>query len=110
MYRIDSGIKFINGERVDTFIRGIIGESTVMEVEAGTNGYHGGDRENGSRTYLRLTALNKVDFFARLKNNDAGQPVGVELCFCGDDGLSNVLKALDFAKQVLTDQLNGENS
>ena len=49
MYRIDSGIKFINGERVDTFIRGIIGENTVMEVEAGTNGYHGGDRENGSR-------------------------------------------------------------
>ena len=81
-----------------------------MMVEAGTNGYHGGDRENGSRTYLRLTALNKADFFARLKNNDAGQPIGVELCFCGDDGLNNVLKALDFAKQVLTDQISEENS
>ena len=95
---------------MDTFIRGIIGENTVMEVEAGTNGYRGGDRKNGSRTYLRLTALNKVDFFARLKNNDAGQPVGVELCFCGDDGLSAVLKVLDFAKQALTDQISEENS
>ena len=107
MIRIDSGVKFINGVRVDTFIRGITGDSAIMEVEAGTNGYRGGDRECGGRTYLRLSALNKADFFARVKNNENGQPVGVELCFCGDDGLRTVLKALDFAHRVLSDQIDG---
>ncbi len=106
MYRIDTGCKTINGERVDTFIRGIVGKNSLMEAETGTNGYHG---EN-SRAYLRVTTLSKADFYARVKTNEAGQPVSVELCFGGNDGINTILRVLDFAKQVLSDQLSGENT
>ena len=77
MYRIDTGCKTINGERVDTFIRGIVGRDSLLEAEAGTNGYH----SENSRAYLRVTTLSKADFYARVKTNEAGQPVSVELCF-----------------------------
>ena len=106
MYRIDTGCKTINGERVDTFIRGIVGKNSLMEAEAGTNGNCGDD----SRVYLRLTVLNKADFYARVKTNEAGQPVSVELCFGGNDGINAILRVLDFEKQVLSDQLSGENT
>ena len=103
MYPIDTGCKTINGERVDTFIRGIVGKNSLMEAEAGTNGYCGDD----SRVYLRLAVLNTADFFARVKTNEAGQPVAVELCFGGDDGVKTAQKALDFARDVLRDQIIG---
>ena len=106
MYRIDTGCKTINGERVDTFIRGIVGRDSLLEAEAGTNGYH----SENSRAYLRVTTLSKADFYARVKTNEAGQPVSVELCFGGSDGIRAILKVLDFAKQVLSDQLSGENT
>ena len=104
MYRIDTGCKTINGERVDTFIRGIVGKNSLMEAEAGTNGCLGDE----SRVYLRLAVLNKADFYARVKCNEAGQPVAVEICFGGRDGVDAALKALDFARHVLTDQLTGK--
>ena len=106
MYRIDTGCKTINGERVDTFIRGIVGRDSLLEAEAGTNGYLSAN----SRAYLRVTTLSKADFYARVKTNEAGQPVSVELCFGGNDGINAILRVLDFAKQVLSDQLSGENT
>ena len=103
MYRIDTGCKTINGERVDTFIRGIVGRDSLLEAEAGTNGYH----SENSRAYLRVTTLSKADFYARVKTNEAGQPIAVEICFGGDDGVKTAQKALDFARDVLRDQIIG---
>ena len=104
MYRIDTGCKIINGERVDTFIRGIAGNESLMEVEAGTNGYLGDD----SRVYFRVSALTKTDFYSRVKTNEAGQPIAVEICLGGSEGVDAALKALNFCKRVLTDQLTGK--
>ena len=104
MYRIDTGCKIINVERVDTFIRGIAGKDSLMEVEVGTNGYQGND----SRVYFRLAALTATDFYARVKTNEAGQPLDVETCLGGSEGVDAALKALDFCKRVLTDQLTGK--
>ncbi|MBQ9664266.1 MAG: hypothetical protein IJV40_14060 [Oscillospiraceae bacterium] len=104
MYCIDSGFKDINGGHVNTFIRGIAGRSALLEVEAGTNGYKGGNRQKGSRTYFRLTALNNTDFYARVHNNSRGQPDAVEICFCGDEGIDVFLRALDFARSAISDQ------
>ena len=109
MFAISRGCKTINHERVDTFIRAIAGEDTLLEVEAGTNGFHGGGRQSGSRAYLRLTALNKADLFVRVRSNDAGQPVSVEICFCGDDGLTALMKALTFAGDAITEQAYDQN-
>ena len=104
MYRIDTGCKTINGERVDTFIRGIAGRNSLLEVEAGTNGYLGDD----SRVYFRMSVLNQGNFYSRVKTNEAGQPIAVEICLGGSDGVDAALKALDFCKRVLTDQLTGK--
>ena len=123
MYPIDTGCKTINGERVDTFIRSIIGKESLMEVEAGTNArsntyrfssksrisLENDDQGDRKRVYIRLTVLNKADFFARVKTNEAGQPVAVELCFGGKDGVEAAQKALDFVLEVLRDQLSGFN-
>ena len=43
-----------------------------------------------------------------MKTNEAGQPIAVEICFGGPEGVDAALKALDFAKRVLTDQLTGK--
>ena len=110
MFAISRGSKTINDERVDTFIRSIAGEDTLLEVEAGTNGFHGGGRKSGSRAYFRLTALNKADFFARVRYNDAGQPVSLEICFCGDEGLTALMKALSFAGDVIKEQTFDQNT
>lgn len=104
MYRIDTGCKTINGERVDTIIRGIAGRNSLFEVEAGTNGYQGDD----SCVYFRLSVLATANFYSRVKTNEAGQPIAVELCLGGSEGVDAALKALDFCKRVLTDQLTGK--
>ena len=110
MYAIQSAAKNINGERIDTFVRGISERDTLIEVEAGTNGYRGGDRQSGSRCYLRIEALTRADFFARVRSDDTGKPLAVEVCFCGDDGLTALMKALSFASDAITDQVTGQNS
>ena len=104
MYRIDTGCKTINGERVDTFIRGIVGKNSLMEAEAGTNGNCGDD----SRVYLRLTVLNKANFYARVKTKGKKEKADIQDTFGGTEGVDAALKALKFAKRVLTDQLVGE--
>lgn len=110
MYPIDTGCKTINGERVDTFIRGIVGKNSLLEVEAGTNGRcsHGRNvapPEKEGRAYIRIAVLNKADFYARVKCNEAGQPVAVELCFGGDDGIDAARKAVGFVHDVFRDQM-----
>ena len=104
-YPAEKRVRCIGDRKVVTWGREIT-SCNMLEVEAGTNGYHG---EN-SRAYLRVTTLSKADFYARVKTNEAGQPVSVELCFGGNDGINAILRVLDFAKQVLSDQLSGENT
>ncbi len=110
MYRIDTGAKQINGARVNTFIRAITAGDQLYEAEAGTTGYQGGGRQSGSRCYLRLSALTKADFFARVRESESGQPIGVEICFSGDDGLTALMKALTFASDVIHEQSTGLNT
>ena len=103
MYRIDTGSKTINGERVNTFIRAVSAGDQLYEAEAGTTGFRGGGRQSGSRCYLRLSALTKADFFARVRESESGKPVGVELCFSGDQAghlqVSNVAYVLGVFKK-----------
>lgn len=107
MYEIRESRKIINGVTVRTFERSAGSGSTVLEVEAGTNGYCGGGRENGSRTYLRITNVSGGDFFARLSAGADGKADGVEICFSGDDGLTALLKAVSFARETYEDQRRG---
>ena len=102
MYRIDTGCKTINGERVDTFIRGIAGRKSLLEVEAGTNGFHGGDTGAGSRTYIRIVNNGNTDIYVR-PTGPCGDD-GVEIMLGGDCELDTMITALEFITKVLKDQ------
>lgn len=104
MYAIEEGMKKINGEFVDTFAREVSETGNALEVEAGTTGYKGGIRRDaGSRTYIRIRA-EEGDFWFSPVTDGKDNAVGVEIAACGDAALNAIVKALDFAREVLNDQ------
>ena len=104
MYAIEEGLQKINGEMVETFEREVTCGNTVLEVEAGTTGYKGGCYRNaGGRTYLSLLCLSGDFFFGPIKDDD-GNIAGVTIACCGDEGLNAIMKALEFAHEVIDDQ------
>ena len=106
MYAITEGVAKINGKLVDTFEREISDGKTALEVEAGTTGFVGEDcRDAGGRTFIGINCICGDCYFEPVKN-DNGQISGVKIACCGDDGLDSILKALGFALQALTDQVN----
>ena len=104
MYAIEKGIKKINGEVVDTFLREVEEGQTEFYVEAGTTGYKGGCcRDAGGRTYLGILCLAGDFFFGPFKDEEE-RIVGIKIACCGDDGLNAVMKVLDFCRDALNDQ------
>lgn len=65
MYAITEKERKINGTNITTFCRDIY-SANVLGVEAGTNGYKGGDTGHGSRTYFRIENAGGTDIEARL--------------------------------------------
>ena len=54
MYEVASKTRRIKGVDVETWEREII-DANILSVEAGTNGYQGGDTGHGGRTYIRIS-------------------------------------------------------
>lgn len=63
MYEIKEKEREIGGKTVTTYSRDIY-SANVLEVEAGTNGYQGGDSGHGSRTYFRIENAGGTDIEA----------------------------------------------
>ena len=104
MFEIRGSHKRINDGIVETFERTITEHNTELDVEAGTNGYKGTPcRKAGSRTYVSLVCL-EGDFHFEPLVDDDGVVFGIEIACCGDAGLNAVVKALDFARDVINDQ------
>ena len=104
MYEVREGQVLVNDVMVDTFSRKVYGEASVMEVEAGTTGICGGDREEGGRTFIHIGNEFASDFFAQLCQDEDGRVVGLNIAVSGDDELVNLIKCLDFAGKVLKEQ------
>ena len=104
MYAIEEGMKQINGELVDTFLREVVDGDVVMEIEAGSNGYRGGcGRSCESRTYVSLLCLSGDFYFAPIRDEE-GNRVGMKIACCGDDGMNAIMKAIEFIHEVINDQ------
>ena len=104
MYAIEEGHQRINDRIVKTFARSVTGHHTELAVEAGTNGYKGTPcRKAGSRTYMNFACL-EGDFHFEPVTSDDGEIFGIEIACCGDAALDAVMKALDFARDVINDQ------
>ena len=109
MYAIEEGIKKINGEVVETFIREIAETNTGLLVEAGTTGYKGGIcRDMGGRTYLSIVCECGDFHFSPVTDghvtDETKRLIGIEIACCGDAGLTALMKALEFAQLALNDQ------
>lgn len=103
MYEVIGGNREVNGKSIDTFKREIY-NANILEVEAGTNGYQGGDTGHGSRTYIRIQDMGSTDIEAKVTHDYLGRADGVELMLGGDTELSTIIEALQFVIKVLDDQ------
>ena len=101
MFAVNEKIKKINGKIIETFEREAVDGNAVLRVEAGTNGYKGGGRDSGSRTYVCLDCICGDFHFSPVTDED-GEMVGIQIACCGDDGLNALMKALAFACLLYT--------
>ena len=105
MFAIEEDRKAINGRFVQTFARTVKDHNTELDVEAGTTGYKGSNkREAGGRTYVKIECCCGDFFFDPVKDED-GMVTGIEIACCGDEGLNAIVKAVDFVRDVMNDQI-----
>lgn len=104
MYETTSKIRNVSGVDIETWSREII-DANLLSVEAGTNGYQGGDSGHGSRTYIRIQDEGGTDIDARAITDKFGFTTGIEIALGGDAELSTIIEALEFVTKVLKDQI-----
>ena len=100
MYAITEKKRNIDGTTITTYSRDIC-SANILEVEAGTNGYQGGDTGHGSRTYFRIKNVGGTDIEARLIGPYGTD--GIEVFLGGDCELETIIRALKFITKVLED-------
>ena len=90
-----------DGKQIRTFSREVV-SANILEVEAGSTGYRGGDSGHGGRTYFRIEDVGSTDIEVRtLKNAGNG---GFEVFLGGDCELATIIDALKFITQALEDE------
>ena len=93
-----------DGTRITTFTREITG-ANMLEVEAGTNGFKGGNAEHGSRTYFRITDIGNTDMFVKtFRRPYSNNTESAEFILGGDCELKTIIRALKFVVKVLEEE------
>ena len=100
MFAITEGTRKVYGKEITTFTREVI-SANLLEAEAGTNGYQGGDTGHGSRTYIRIENMGATDIRVNPLGIDGEE--GFELFLGGDCELETMITALKFITKVLED-------
>ena len=81
-----------DGTRLTTFTREVTG-ANMLEVEAGTNGFKGGNAEHGSRTYFRITDIGNTDMFVKTSRRPfSNNTESAEFILGGDDMMEQLLR------------------
>lgn len=94
------GCRLIDNDIIVTTCKTSISMCNIIDVEAGTNGYHGGDSGHGGRTYIRIEDNSGSDMQVKTVNGDRG----VEIFLGGDSELDTIIGALEFAVKILKKQ------
>ena len=84
----------INGVSVDIKEKEIVG-ANILKVQAGTNGYKGGDTGHGSRTFFSIYDVASTDMRVIKHDN------GFEVRLGGDSELETIIEALKFIVETL---------
>lgn len=93
-----------DGTKITTFSRDIY-SANILEVEAGTTGYMGGDTGHGGRTYFRINDAGSTDINVS-SITDRYKCSGFEVTLGGDCELETIIRALKFITKVLEDEAN----
>lgn len=91
-----------DGTIITTYSRDIY-SANILEVEAGSTGYMGGDSGHGGRTYFRINDLGGTDIDVKVKRDHFGDTEGFEVLLGGDCELETMIRALKFITKVLED-------
>ena len=103
MYKIKENSRILkDGTELTTYTRDVI-SANILEVEAGTTGYMGGDSGHGGRTYFRIEDAASTDMEVRSYVNKYGCP-GFEVVLGGDCELETMIRALKFITKVLEEE------
>ena len=106
MYEIKENTrKLFDGTEITTFTRDVI-SANILEVEAGTTGYKGGDCSTGCRTYFRISDSCSTSLRVERKLNSINgfNCDGFEVTLGGDCELETTIRALKFITKVLEDE------
>ena len=94
--------KLEDGTEITTYTREVI-SCNILQVEAGTNGFQGGDSGHGSRTYFRIQDEASTDIEINLITSRCGCE-GFEVTLGGDCELETMIRALKFIVKVLEEE------
>lgn len=94
-----------DGTKITTYTREVLGAND-LEVEAGTNGYQGGDSGHGCRTYFRIQNAGNTDIEIHILRDCFGDTGGFEVILGGDSELETIIRALKFITKVLEDEIS----
>lgn len=95
-----------DGTTIETFACDIV-DCNILNVEAGTTGYCGGDTGHGGRTYFRIEDAASTDLVCNAYTNkhaNGAESKGFEVILGGDAELDTIIEALKFIQKVLKAQ------
>ena len=103
MYEIRENSRILkDGTELTTYTRDVV-SANILEVEAGTTGYQGGDSGHGGRTYFRIEDAASTDMEVRSYVNKYGSP-GFEVILGCDCELETTMRA----RKLITNGLDEE--
>lgn len=104
MYEIrENRRKLKDGTDITTYTRDVV-SCNLLEVEAGTTGYMGGDSGHGGRTYFRIKDEGGTDMDIHVIRDRFGNTEGFEVNLGGDCELETMIRALKFITKVLEEE------
>ena len=104
MYEVIEKRKLLpDGTEISTYTREVI-SANILEVEAGTTGYRGGDTGHGGRTYFRIKDAACTDMDVHVMRDRFGDAEGFEVMLGGDCELETMIRALKFITKVLEEE------
>lgn len=103
MYEIKENRKQLHdGTEITTYTRDVV-SANILQVEAGTTGYKGGDTGHGGRTYFRIKDEGGTDIDIKPFMDRFGSE-GFEVTLGGDCELETMIRALKFITKVLEEE------
>lgn len=103
MYEVKERQRVLDdGTELTTYTREVV-SCNILEVEAGTTGYMGGDTGHGGRTYFRIEDEGGTDMEVHTTVDRYGCS-RLEVILGGDCELETMIRALKFITKALEDE------